>query len=363
LSKMLEEQLQTVGKLSNLATDQLYAEQKWVTSYLKTARNEADKESTAMQKFLTENVLTLLQQVDTSLQDQTKTFDTLQQSISIVFNSILSDRNEFINRQRKMMLTTSSKLKAFSQLQGQELQAISEREDKLRRSELQFGERFKEAKKKIDGLLSSLFSEYESYSGLVNSTQDANSRHLAAATSRNEQMTSLMNTAISQTIDDGKDFHFKAENKEKLNVLELSQKLSDGVKTAKAVDKKLDLVESQTKQFIGERQGAWELHYNNQEIQLRKKADTNKELLQKHQSESQDLHSQMRTTSNSVESLLENHRHSDNQKTGERQSDLQSQCKMFSSFSELLSSELHARDSDIANYLFSVANSQKSVKK
>ena len=83
------------------------------------------------------------------------------------------------------MLTTSSKLKAFSQLQGQELQAISEREEKLRRSELQFGERFKEAKKKIDGLLSSLFSEYESYSGLVNSTQDANSRHLAAASSRN----------------------------------------------------------------------------------------------------------------------------------------------------------------------------------
>ena len=103
-----------------------------------------------------------------------------------------------------------------------------------------------------------------------------------------------MNTAISQTIDDGKDFHFKAENKEKLNVLELSQKLSDGVKNAKAVDKKLDLVESQTKQFIGERQGAWELHYNNQEIQLRKKADTNKELLQKHQSESQVVQYQLR---------------------------------------------------------------------
>ena len=45
--------LQTVGKLSNLATDQLYAEQKWVTSYLKTARNEADKESTTMQALST----------------------------------------------------------------------------------------------------------------------------------------------------------------------------------------------------------------------------------------------------------------------------------------------------------------------
>ena len=78
----------------------------------------------------------------------------------------------------------------------------------------------------------------------------------------------------------------------------------------------------------------------------------------------QDLHSQMRTTSNSLESLLENHRHSDNRKTGERQSDLQSQCKVFSSFSELLSSELHARDSDIANYLFSVAaNGQANVRR
>ena len=49
----------------------------------------------------------------------------------------------------------------------------------------------------------------------------------------------------------------------------------------------------------------------------------------------------MRTTSNSLESLLENHRHSDNRKTGERQSDLQSQCKMFSSFSELLWGHVH----------------------
>ena len=74
------------------------------------------------------------------------------------------------------------------------------------------------------------------------------------------------------------------------------------------------------------------------------------------QSHLQDLHTQMRTTTNSLESLLETHRQSDNQKTGERQSDLQSQCKMFSSFSELLSSELHARDSDIANFMFSMAN-------
>ena len=273
--------------MSNLATDQLYAEQKWVTGYLKNARNEADKESTTMQKFLTESVLQLLQQVDTSLQDQTKTLDSLQQNINTVFSSLVSDRQEFVNSQRKMMLTASAKVKSFSQLQGQELDAIAEREEKLKRSELQFGERFREAKKKIDGLLSSLFSEYESYSGLVNKTSDANGRNLAAASSRNEQMASLMDTAVAQAIDDGKSYHFKAENKEKIARMELADKISDGHVATKSVNKRLDLVEAQTKQFIGERQGAWELHYNNQEIQLRKKADTNKELLQKHQSESQ----------------------------------------------------------------------------
>ena len=55
----------------------------------------------------------------------------------------------------------------------------------------------------------------------------------------------------------------------------------------KAVESKLDVLEQQTKQFIGERQGAWELHYSNQEIGLRKKADKNKELLQRHQTEAQ----------------------------------------------------------------------------
>ena len=279
--------LQTVGKLSNLATDQLYAEQKWVTSYLKTARNEADKESRVMQKFLTENVLTLLQQVDGNLQDQTKTLETLQQNLKIVFKNIVSDRHDFINSQRKMLLTASSKLQAFTQLQDQELSAISEREEKLRDQELEFGARFREAKLKIDGLLSSLFSEYESYSGEVNHTAAANNRNIESATSRNQQVMSLINTAVKQTIDTSKDFSFKAENREKLVMLEMNQKLTDGLKSTKAVDKQMNLVESQTKQFIGERQGAWELHYNSQEMQLREKADTNKELLQKHQAESQ----------------------------------------------------------------------------
>ena len=284
--------------------------------------------------------------------------DGLFYSTNLNSKIIFFHKSQMIPFQRKMLLTASSKVKTFSQVQGQELRAIEDREEKLRETELQFGERFREAKMKIDGLLSSLFSEYESYSGLVNKTNEANARNLASAASRNEQMASLVHTAVSQAIDEGENYHFKAENKEKLVLVELTEKVGEGTSSNTAVTNKLDLVEAQTKQFIGERQGAWELHYNNQEIQLRKKADTNKELLQKHQTESQDLHSQMRTTSNSLESLLENHRQTDNRKTGERQSDLSSQCKTFSSFSELLSSELHARDSDIANYLFSVANTR-----
>lgn len=365
LTKMLETQLKTVGKLSSLATDQLYAEQKWVTGYLKTARNEADKESSTMQKFLTEGILIWLQQVDTSLRDQGNTLDLLQHNINSGMTAISGDRNNFLNSQKKMLMTANNKVKALSQLQLAELQSIVEREEKVKQSESQFGVRFKEAKRKIDGLLSSLLSEYDSYSALVNKTSEATARNLASTTSRTEQMTSLVNMAISQTMDENNDFKFKTESKEKLLHNEMIQKVEQSVVENKVINKNLDKVEIQTKQFIGERQGAWELHYSNQEIQLRKKADKNKELLQKHQSQSQDLHSLVRTATNSLESVLETHRQSDSRKTAERQADLQAQCKNMGTFTELLSSELHARDSDLANYFFNSGRDEKdtSVKK
>lgn len=365
LTKMLETQLKTVGKLSSLATDQLYAEQKWVTGYLKTARNEADKESSTMQKFLTEGILIWLQQVDTSLRDQGNTLDLLQHNINSGMTAISGDRNNFLNSQKKMLMTANNKVKALSQLQLAELQSIVEREEKVKQSESQFGVRFKEAKRKIDGLLSSLLSEYDSYSALVNKTSEATARNLASTTSRTEQMTSLVNMAISQAMDENNDFKFKTESKEKLLHNEMIQKVEQSVAENKVINKNLDKVEIQTKQFIGERQGAWELHYSNQEIQLRKKADKNKELLQKHQSQSQDLHSLVRTATNSLESVLETHRQSDSRKTAERQADLQAQCKNMGTFTELLSSELHARDSDLANYFFNSGRDEKdtSVKK
>eukprot|EP00092_Neocalanus_flemingeri_P004593 GFUD01004944.1.p1 GENE.GFUD01004944.1~~GFUD01004944.1.p1 ORF type:complete len:756 (+),score=168.58 GFUD01004944.1:860-3127(+) len=361
LGKMLETQLKTVGKLSGLATDQLYAEQKWVTGYLKTARNEADKESSSMQKFLTEGILIWLQQVHSSLRDQGNTLDLLQQNINSGMTAISGDRNNFLNNQKKMLMTANNKVKALSQLQLAELKSIAEREEKVKQSESQFGVRFKEAKRKIDGLLSSLLSEYESYSTLINKTAEATARNLASTTSRTEQMTSLVNMAVGKTMDDNKEFQFKTESKEKLLLSEMIQKVEESVTDNKVSNKKVDQVELQTKQFIGERQGAWELHYSNQEIQLRKKTDKNKEILQKHQSQSQDLHSLVRTATNSLESVLETHRQSDSRKTAERQADLQAQCKNMGTFTELLSSELHARDSDMANYFFNSGRNEKDT--
>ena len=87
----------------------------------------------------------------------------------------------------------------------------------------------------------------------------------------------------------------------------------------------------------------------------------------------QDLHSLVRSASNSLESVLETQRASDLRNTAERQSDLQvflvhvflcwclifyhmftlqTQCKSMGTFTELMTSELHARDSELAKYFF-----------
>jgi len=318
-----------------------------------------------MQKFLTEGILIWLQQVDTSLMDQGNTLNLLHQSIVGWTTTISDERKAFLSTQKKMLLTANNKVKAISNLQFAELRSVIEREKKIKQSESQFGARFKEAKRKIDGLLSSLLLDYESYSSLVNKTSEATGRNLASAISRTEEMTSLVNMAISQTLNDNKDFQINAEAKGKVMISEMIQKVDESIGENKVINKNLDKVELQTKQFIGERQGVWELHYSNQEIQLRKKADKNKELLQKHQSQSQDLHSLVRAATNSLESVLETHRQSDNRKTMERQADLQAQCKNMGSFTELLTSELHARDSDLANYFFNNGRNKAntSVKK
>jgi len=99
-------------------------------------------------------------------------------------------------------------------------------------SELQCEERFIEMKKKINGILSSLYSSYIIVIHLSH---------------RNEEMAS----ASTQT----EEFHYKAENKEKL---------FDEVKTAIAVVKELNLNELLTKRFVDKMQGYWELHYKNQ---------------------------------------------------------------------------------------------------
>jgi hypothetical protein len=44
------------------------------------------------------------------------------------------------------------------------LQALTGRQEELRKAEEKFGTRFREARKKIDGLLASILAEYDQYS-------------------------------------------------------------------------------------------------------------------------------------------------------------------------------------------------------
>jgi len=352
LGKMLETQLATVAKLSSLATDQLYAEQAWVTGHLKTARNEADKQSGKMQTFLTDSLLAWLVQADVSLRDQANSLELLQQGLLAGLATIRADRQDFLHKQKKLLLTANSKVQALSRQQVTQLGAMVGNEEKARQAEVQFGARFQEAKRKIDGLLDSLASEYQLYSAIVNKTSEARVEGLSMARDRAQQVHTLVATATSKAVDEGTDRLRVAANKEKVLEGDLLDKLRATEVNNKAVVSRLDVLEQQAKQFIGERQGAWELHYSNQEIGLRKKADKNKELLQRHQSEAQDLHSLVRTATNSLETMLETQRAKDSRTTAERQADLQAQCKATGTFTELVTGELHARDSDLANHFF-----------
>ena len=99
----------------------------------------------------------------------------------------------------------------------------------------------------------------------------------------------------------------------------------------------------------------------------------------------------VRTATNSLETMLESQRAADSRTTGERQADLQvafyllflilhtakestqftaalyadvllqAQCKATGTFTELVTSELHARDSDLANYFFNEGRDQKKA--
>ena len=60
--------------------------------------------------------------------------------------------------------------------------------------------------------------------------------------------------------------------------------LSGAFQTVGAEEEKVGL---QVKQQIEERQGAWDSHYANSEIMLRKKADSNMQILKKHQVQTQ----------------------------------------------------------------------------
>ena len=141
-----------VSKLSSLATDQLYAEQSWVTGHLKTARNEADKQSGTMQGFLTDSLLAWLVQVDVSLRDQANSLELLQQGLLAGLAGMQTERQEFLHKQKKLLLTANSRVQALSRQQVTQLVAMVENEEKVREAEIQFGARFQVSYSKIQTL-------------------------------------------------------------------------------------------------------------------------------------------------------------------------------------------------------------------
>ena len=135
--------------MSSLATDQLYAEQSWVTGHLKTARNEADKQSGTMQGFLTDSLLAWLVQVDVSLRDQANSLEMLQQGLLAGLAGMQTERQEFLHKQKKLLLTANSRVQALSRQQVTQLVAMVENEEKVREAEIQFGARFQVSSSQI----------------------------------------------------------------------------------------------------------------------------------------------------------------------------------------------------------------------
>ena len=81
------------------------------------SRNEADKQSSTMQGFLTDSLLAWLLQADVSLRDQANSLDLLQQTLSSGLQGIQADRQAFLHKQKKLLLTANSRVAALSQQQ------------------------------------------------------------------------------------------------------------------------------------------------------------------------------------------------------------------------------------------------------
>ena len=130
---------QAVTKLENLASDQMYSEQTWMTSYLKSTRNSADRQSSSMQGFLADGFLPLVQAVHTGLRDQSARLSSLQQTINIRLASHTADIHQFLDRQKIMVASARDNVVKFAQLQKKELRGAEEEQEKLAQSEDNFG--------------------------------------------------------------------------------------------------------------------------------------------------------------------------------------------------------------------------------
>lgn len=350
LAGLVDNQAKAIGRLETLAADQMYAEQKWVTSYLKNIRNEADRQSSSLQGYLTESFLPSIRILNSGVLELSTQVSSLQSTVVKTMQAGTNKLNAFLDRQQKQILSTKDIILNLSKQQNNDIQVLAERQEEMLKAEATFEVRFKEAQRKIEGLLTSVMAEYQLYSNALNKTSTRTSATLDSMAARSQEIDSTLNIAVSKVVSSGDEL----KSVEAMERLKLDSEISGNSENTEAAIKTLGTelrkVELQGKQMVGERQGAWELHYSNSELMLRKKADTNKELLQKHQVQTQETHSSLLQFSNELEKMTEKSRQKDNTHTTERQADLQAACKNVAGFSHLLSSELHARDSDLANY-------------
>jgi len=350
LAKLIEQQSKAVGKLESLASDQMYAEQAWVTSNLRSIRNQADRQSSSLQGFLTESFLPSMRIMQSGILEISTQVSNVHGSVMKGLSSGSSHLHAFLDSQKKVILSTKDNILRLRNLQNKEIQGVTERQAALRTAETQFQVQLKEAQRKIDSLLSTVIHSYSHFSSVVNSTTLSSVEALESITTRSNTIDSAINIAFTKVVEGGEALKTKAAIERTKFDSHVSGIVENSQSALKTVGVEADKVEVQGKQMVEERQGAWELHYSNAEIMFRKKSDTNKQILQKHQLQTQETHSSLRQFSNELESLAEQKRQSDATNTRERQADIQAQCKNVAGFARLLSSELHARDSDLANY-------------
>ncbi|XP_023339263.1 uncharacterized protein LOC111709669 [Eurytemora carolleeae] len=200
LAGLIDNQAKAVGKLEGLASDQMYAEQKWVQSYLKNIRNEADRQSTNLQGFLTESFLPSIRVMSAGVQEISTQISGLQSTLVQSINTGSNQLFAFLDSQKRLILGAKDNILNLSKLQVHHIQVLGGKQEDLRKAEEGFQSKLKEAHRKMESLLSSVMAEYSQFSSTLNSTSSSTSAGLQSLQSRSQEIDSSLNLAVTQVL-------------------------------------------------------------------------------------------------------------------------------------------------------------------